>query len=112
MSSWLITLAITGIAVVAVIGDYFIKLASLTSSPVQNRWFLAGCVMYALTAFGWVFAFRHIKLASIGVLFSLSTVILLAALGVFVFGETLNKLELVGFGFAVIAIVLLGRFGG
>lgn len=112
MSYWLITLTIVGIAVVTVSGDYFIKLASLTSSPVQNRWFLAGCIMYALTAFGWVFAFRHIKLASIGVLYSLSTVILLAALGVFVFGETLNKFELVGFGFAVIAIVLLGRFGG
>jgi multidrug transporter EmrE-like cation transporter len=36
----------------------------------------------------------------------------MAALGVFVFGETLNRIELVGLGFAVIAIVLLGRFGG
>ena len=112
MTYWLITLTIIGIAVVTVAGDYFIKLASLTSTPVLNRWFVAGCGMYVLSTFGWVFAFRHIKLASIGVLYSLLTVILLAALGVFVFGETLNRSELVGLGFAVIAIVLLGRFGG
>jgi drug/metabolite transporter (DMT)-like permease len=112
MTHWLITLAIIGISVVTVVGDYFIKLASLTSSPVLNRWFLAGCGMYLLCTFGWVFAFRHIKLASVGVLYSLSIVILMAALGVFVFGETLNRIELVGLGFAVIAIVLLGRFGG
>ena len=77
-----------------------------------NRWFVAGCIMYVLSTFGWVYALRHIKLASIGVIYSLSIVILLAALGVFVFGETLNRREVVGFGFAVVAIVLLGRFGG
>jgi len=53
---------------------------------------------------------RHIKLASLGVLYSLSLVVLLAALGFFVFGETLNRRELLGFAFAVTAIVLLGRF--
>jgi len=95
-----------------VAGDYFIKLASLASRPVLNRWFVAGCIMYVLSTFGWVYALRHIKLASIGVIYSLSIVILLAALGVFVFGETLNRREVVGFGFAVVAIVLLGRFGG
>ena len=112
MTYWPVTLCVIGIAVVTASGDYFIKLASLTSNPVQNKWFLAGCIMYVLSTFGWVFALRHIKLASIGVIYSLSIVILLAALGVFVFGETLSRVELVGFGFAVIAIVLLGRFGG
>ena len=68
--------------------------------------------MYLTSAVGWVFAFRHMKLASIGVVFSLFTIVLLAALGVFVFGETLNRYEVLGFGFAVAAIVLLGRFGG
>jgi hypothetical protein len=52
MTHWLITLAIIGISVVTVVGDYFIKLASLTSSPVLNRWFLAGCGMYLLCTFG------------------------------------------------------------
>ncbi|MEI8206681.1 MAG: hypothetical protein WCG03_07375 [Kiritimatiellales bacterium] len=112
MSSWRVILAIIGIAVVTVAGDYFIKLASLANRPVQNKWFVAGCIIYVLSTFGWVFVLRHIKLASIGVIYSLSIVVLLAALGVFVFGENLNRFEIAGFGFAVIAIVLLGRFGG
>jgi drug/metabolite transporter (DMT)-like permease len=112
MTSWRLILAIVGITVIAVVGDYFIKLASMTSRPLQNRWFLAGCIMYVLSTFGWVYALRHIKLASIGVIYSLSIVVLLAALGVFVFGETLNRYEVTGLIFAVIAIILLGRFGG
>ncbi len=111
MTSWRLTLVIIGIAVITVAGDYFIKLASLATRPLHNKWFVAGCIMYILSTFVWVFALLHIKLASIGVIYSLSIVILLAALGVFVFGESLNRREVVGFGFAVIAIVLLGRFG-
>ncbi len=111
MSSWRLVLSIIGIAILTVGGDYFIKLASMSSRPVQNKWFVAGCVMYVLSTFGWVFALRHIKLSSIGVIYSLSIVVLLTALGVFVFGETLNRREIVGIGFAVVAIVLLGRFG-
>jgi drug/metabolite transporter (DMT)-like permease len=112
MTSWRLILAIISITIITVAGDYFIKLASMASRPVQNKWFVAGCIMYVLSTFGWVYALRHIKLASIGVIYSLSIVVLLAALGVFVFGETLNRYEIAGLVFAVIAIVLLGRFGG
>lgn len=112
MTSWRMVLAIIAITVITVIGDYFIKLASMTSRPVQNKWFFFRCVMYILSTFGWVYALRHIKLASIGVIYSLSIVVLLAALGVIVFGETLNRYEITGLVLAVIAIVLLGRFGG
>ncbi len=101
-----------GIAAVTVLGDYFLKLASQETSAVYNRWFLAGFVIYALCSFGWVFAMRHMKLATIGVVYSLSTVLLLAALGVVVFGESLNRYEVAGIGFAVLSILLLARFGG
>jgi drug/metabolite transporter (DMT)-like permease len=110
MNSWQMLLTILGIAVVTVIGDYFIKLASLTDHPIQNKWFGVGCLMYVLSTFGWVYALRYIKLASIGVIYSLSIVVLLAALGFFVFGETLNRREVAGIAFAVVAIVLLSRF--
>lgn len=111
MTSWRMITSVIGIAVVTAVGDYFIKMASLQSRAVQNKWFFAGCVMYILSTFGWVYALRHIKLASIGVIYSLSIIVLLAALGVFVFGESLNRREVLGFAFAIVAIVLLGRFG-
>ena len=112
MSTIHVVAAMIGIAAITVLGDYFLKLASQQASAVYNRWFLAGIVIYALCSFGWVFAMRHMKLATIGVVYSLSTVLLLAALGVFVFGESLNRYEVAGIGFAVLSILLLARFGG
>lgn len=105
-------LAMVGLATLATVGDYFLKLASLESQALQNRWFLVGCAIYTTGAFGWVFVLRHAKLSTIGVVYSLTTVLLLALLGVFVFGERLNIYEVVGIAFAVISITLLSRFGG
>jgi drug/metabolite transporter (DMT)-like permease len=112
MSAVHITLAMVVIAAVTVLGDYFLKLASEQASAIYNRWFLAGFIIYALCSFGWVFAMRYMKLATIGVVYSLSTILLLAVLGVVVFDETLNRYEILGIGFAVLSILLLARFGG
>lgn len=112
MNSIHVVLIMVGVAIITVVGDYFLKLASLQASAICNRWFLTGIVLYALCAFGWVFAMRHMKLATIGVVYSISTVLLLAALGVVVFGEKLNRYEIAGLGFAVVSILLLARFSG
>lgn len=105
-------LIVVGIAILTVVGDWFIKLASTESRPLLNRFFAAGCAIYLLGTFGWVFVMPHMKLASIGVIYSLAIVVLMALLGVFAFGESINRYEMAGLGFGVIAIILLGRFGG
>ncbi len=104
--------AMIGIAALSVLGDYFLKLASQQSSAIFNCWFLLGLVLYASCAFGWVFAMRHMKLAMLGVVFSLATVLWLAGLGVIVFGESLNRYETAGIGLALLSILLLARFSG
>lgn len=101
-----------GLAAFATLADYFLKLASIEARAFSNKWFVAGCVIYALGAFGWVFVLRHLKLATVGVVYSLGTVMLLAALGAVVFGESLNRYEVAGIGFGVLSILLLARFGG
>jgi len=55
MSYYKLVLAVIGIAVVTVVGDYFIKLASMDSHAVRNRWFVVGCAIYILCTVGWVF---------------------------------------------------------
>ena len=105
-------LIVTGIAILTVVGDWFIKYASMEIRPILNRWFGAGCAMYLLGTFGWVFVMPHMKLATIGVVYSLSIVVLMALLGVFAFGETINRYEVAGLGLGVVSIILLGRFGG
>jgi small multidrug resistance pump len=98
---------IIAIALVSVVGDWLLKLASQQESSIANLWFLGGVLVYAGCAFGWVFAMQHMKLATLGVVYSLATVVLLTVLGVVVFGETLNRQEVLGLLFAGASVVLL-----
>ena len=95
---------------IGVLGDYFLKLASTRVQPLRTGWFCLGFTLYASTAFGWVFVMRHLKLATISVLYSVSMVLLLTAVGVVVFRESLNHFELAGIVLAVASLILLMRF--
>ena len=95
---------------IGVLGDYFLKLASTRVEPLRTGWFYLGFALYASTAFGWVFVMRHLKLATISVLYSVSMVLLLTAIGVSVFRESLNHFELAGIVLAVASLILLMRF--
>ena len=97
-------------SVVGVVGDYLLKLASAREDPLRSGWFYLGFAVYASTAFGWVYVMRHLKLATIGVVYSVSMVLLLTAIGVIAFREPLNAYEVAGIAMAVAALVLLMRF--
>ena len=53
---------------------------------------------------------RHLKLGTISVLYSVSMVLLLTAVGVLRFGESLNSYEVAGIVLALASLVLLMRF--
>jgi len=97
-------------SVVGVVGDYFLKLSSAREQPLRTRWFYIGFAVYASTAFGWVFVMRHLKLATISVVYSISMVLFLTAVGVVLFGESLNRYEVAGIVLAVASLVVLMRF--
>ena len=97
-------------SVIGVLGDYFLKLASAREQPLRAISFYLGFTLYASTAFGWVFLMKHLKLATISVLYSVSLVLLLTAIGVVLFREPLNYFEVIGIVLAVISLVLLMRF--
>lgn len=103
----LVTIAFS---VIGVVGDYFLKLASEQPQPLRTGWFYLGFALYASTAFGWVFVMAHLKLATISVLYSVSLVLLLTAIGVVLFRESLNFLEVIGIVLAVASLLLLMRF--
>ena len=103
----LVTIAFS---VIGVLGDYFLKLASGREQPLRTSWFYLGFALYASTAFGWVFVMKYLKLATISVIYSVSLVLLLTAIGVVLFQESLNYFEVVGIALAVISLVLLMRF--
>jgi drug/metabolite transporter (DMT)-like permease len=103
----LITIAFS---VIGVFGDYFLKLASAKEQSLRTGWFYVGFALYASTAFGWVFVMKHLKLATISVLYSVSLVLVLTAVGVVLFHESLNYFEVIGIVLAVMSLVLLMRF--
>jgi drug/metabolite transporter (DMT)-like permease len=96
---------------VGIVGDYFLKRASGEPNPLLTRFFLAGLVLYSSTAFAWVYVMRHLKLATIGVIYSVCMILMLAGMGVLFFGEKLNAYEVTGIILAIAAILLLARFG-
>jgi small multidrug resistance pump len=97
-------------SVVGVVGDYLLKLASEQRAPLKSGWFYLGFAVYASTAFGWVYVMRHLKLATIGAVYSVSMILLLTAVGVAAFRQPLNAYEVAGVARAIGSLVLLMRF--
>ena len=111
MSPTRLAILVTVLAsIIGVIGDYFLKLASDRDQPLASPWFYIGFLVYASTAFGWVFVMRHMKLATMGVVYSISMILLLMLIGVVFFRETLNAYEIAGVVMAIASMVLLMRF--
>jgi len=105
-------LVTVGLCVVTVAGDYLLKRASSQATPFVSWWFVVGFVVYSSMAFGWIFVMRHLRFATLGAVYAVSSVLLLALVGVLFLGEPLKWQEGVGIGMAVGAIVLLTRFAG
>jgi small multidrug resistance pump len=97
-------------SLLGVLGDYFLKLASAHDNSLKTMAFYIGFVVYASTAFGWVFVMKHLKLATISVVYSVSLVLLLTAIGVVLFRESLNYYEIAGLVMAIASLILLIRF--
>jgi multidrug transporter EmrE-like cation transporter len=108
--NWPAVVVTIGFSILGVAGDYFLKLASASDRPLKSRWFYIGFAVYSSTAFGWVYVMRHLKLATIGVVYSVSMIVLLTLIGVTVFRESLGYAEIAGLILAIASLVLLVRF--
>jgi len=97
-------------SVIGVLGDYFLKLASKRDDSLTTPAFYVGFALYAAAAFGCVFVMKHLKLATIGFLYSVPMLVPLTAVGVAVFRESPNYREIAGVVLAVAALILLVRF--
>ncbi|MBI5893983.1 MAG: EamA family transporter [Deltaproteobacteria bacterium] len=95
---------------ITILGDYFLKIASSQDKPLETKYFFIGFLIYSATTFVWLYLMKYLKLSAIGVIYSISMLILLTLLGVFFFNESLNHYEFAGIIFAVASIVLLARF--
>ena len=100
-----------GLSAIGVLADYLLKLASHQTPSAASKWFWLGLIVYAGMAAGWMYVMRHLSFAQIGVVYSVSTVLLLTLVGVLVLKEPRRGHELVGAGMAIGSLLLLARFG-
>lgn len=98
------------LALVGVLGDFFIKLSSNSIGFSGYKFLIIGAIIYAITSIGWFYVMRKVKLTTLGVYYALSTVIFLSIISVIYFKEPLNYYELVGLVLGIISLILLARF--
>ncbi|HLC52129.1 MAG TPA: transporter [Candidatus Nanoarchaeia archaeon] len=99
-----------GLSLITVLADSLIKHASLQNAFSGWQILILGAIIYGLTAFGWFFIMRKIKLSTLGVLYSVSMVVFLTLVSVFYFKEKISTLEIVGISMAIVSLVILFRF--
>lgn len=111
MNKFIPILVVILVSIITVVGDFFIKLSGSAGTKfIRIGTFTLGLFFYFLTAFGWFFVMKHIKLASIGVIYGITTALLLAIIGYFFFSEHLSYFEIFGILLGIIAIFILSRF--
>lgn len=88
-------------------GDYAIKHASAKPEGFMTWQFASGLVLYGLPAVGWLLLMREYSLAQIGVLYSSATILILAGLGLFAFGEQLTYRQMAEIVAAIASIWLV-----
>jgi drug/metabolite transporter (DMT)-like permease len=106
----LAVLVTVGLCAVSVAGDYCLKRASIDPVPFSTYWFLAGFVLYSSTTFGAIYVMRYLSFATLGVVYSAATILLLTLVGIVFLHESLRWQEVLGVVLALAAIGLLARF--
>jgi len=96
-----------GLSLITVLADSLIKHASLQNAFSGWQMLILGAIIYGLTAFGWFFVMRKIKLSTLGVLYAVSVVVFLTLVSVFYFKEKISTIEIVGISMAIVSLVIL-----
>lgn len=99
-----------GLCVLAVLGDSFIKQASLKIGFSGWKWLLSGMLVYFFGSMGWFFVLRKIKLSTAGVWYAVGSVVLVTLASVFIFKEKISALEIFAIFLAIASLVILYRF--
>jgi drug/metabolite transporter (DMT)-like permease len=105
MNIWLLLCLIS---ITTVIGDYFIKTATLPQHGMASAYFAFGLFFYSITGVGWFFVMRSHTLAKVGVFYSATTIIFLAALGVVIFKESFGIRDALGIALALASVAVIG----
>jgi multidrug transporter EmrE-like cation transporter len=78
---------VIALSCVGVVADAVLKLASSQREVILSKWLFVGVGLSCVFAIGWVFLMRVMKLATAGVIYGVTSAVLLCLIGVIFFGE-------------------------
>ena len=110
MNIILTLLVVEFLCILGVTADYYLKIAGSGESFVNYKPFVIGFLIHASTAIGWFLVLKYMTLTQLGVIYSISIVLLLTAVGVIYFGEVLRAREVFGIVLAIASLLLMARF--
>ena len=90
-----------------VLGDYLIKLATLSPQGMRSMQFACGALCYGAPAVAWFALMQKHSLAAVAVFYSSATLVILAALGVLVFKEAFGWRDAAGVVLALAAVSIM-----
>lgn len=99
-------LVLVAIVVINTLADYYLKLGSLEPRIFTTWHTHVGALLYAMTAYGWVFMMTKANLTVIGALYSSMTIVILSTMGVAIFKEVVTARQLLGAALAITAILV------
>lgn len=91
-----------------VLGDYFLKKAG--QHAIEWKYIALAALIFGSTAVGWFLVYRKFELSSAGVIYGVTTALLLVVIGIVFFNENVNSYEKIGIVLAIASLFLLGRF--
>lgn len=97
--------------VITIIGDYFVKRASMIAEPNVFRFLSMGAVIYFVSAFGWFYVYKYAKFLTVGAIHSFGIVVMTVFISMSVFKEEINSQEIVALILGVISIAILVKNG-
>lgn len=109
MTKFIALIIAISLSIITVLADYFIKKASLQNN-VWSKWLVLGAIVYGLTAVGWFFVMKNMKLSTLGAIYGISCITILTIVSVFVFHEKISTIEIIGILLGMASIMILYKF--
>lgn len=105
------TLISISMVVITIVGDYFVKKASMCKDLLGWKLLLIGGFLYGISAIGWFYVYRMTKVFTVGAIHSFGIIILTILLSLVIFKERINTMEIIGLLFGIVSLVILLKNG-
>lgn len=92
-------------------GDVCLKEAS--AYPMNSKaigWMVLTALLWSVSIYGWYLVLRHVTLFQVGVVFSMMSLLIVSAISIFWYKETVSIREWFGLAFAFITIFLMAKY--